>query len=175
MNASAAGHRICSLALLAVLGLAAMSSDLRAQERWGEVGLDGMAFTLDGEMIAWPGFALNFGAWRKNYAIEGYALFLLYLPIAFGGSVIVTPFRASKVIPYLSAGGIVSLPLLDEGALTILNAGAGLKIPFNSQWGIRAEYRFLYFKEDGRWQTGDGVFFGIYASFGRKTGPRFRP
>ena len=167
--------RIWPLILAAGLTYAALPADMRAQERWGEFGLNGMAVNFDRESVVWPGFALNLGAWHKSYALEGYAVFFLYLPVAAGASVIVSPFHTSKVVPYFSAGGLIGGALFSDYALAILNAGVGLKFPFNDYWGIRAEYRFLYYQEEGsRWETGGGVCFGIYTSFGRKTGTRRR-
>ncbi len=175
MKTSIKRQKVWSLVLAAGLTCAALTSDLPAQERCGEVGINGMAVNFDGDSFVWPGFALNVGAWRKGYAIEGYALFLAYLPIAVGGSVIVSPFRTSGVIPYFSAGGLVSAALFGGGAVVILNAGVGLKVPFNDRSGIRAEYRLLYYQEDRSfWEKGSGITFGIYACFGRRTGTRPR-
>lgn len=169
MKTSRSRRRICRLVLAAGLICAALSVDMRAQERWGEIGLNGMAVNFDREMIAWPGFAVSIGAWRKSFAVEGYAIFLLYLPVAAGANIIVSPFHASKIIPYFSAGGLVSATLFDEEALAILNAGVGLKLSLSDRWGIRAEYRFLYLHENrSPWETGSGIFLGIYTRFGRK-------
>ena len=171
MKNSIIRSRVWILALMSGLVLAALPTDMRAQERWGEVGVSGMAIRLDYETLVLPGFALNVGAWHKTYAIEGYALFYAYLPVAFGASVIVSPFRTSKITPYLSAGGIYAGEFLCVGPGVILNAGIGLKFPISHRWGIRSECRLLIYEEDGsRWHTGGAIIAGLYITFGRRAG-----
>ncbi len=170
MKIQKAPRGIGILILAAGLILAALPGEARSDGRWGEFGLSGMALSIDHEFLVWPGGALSLGSWGKRVSFEGYAIFIAYLPIAGGGSLILSPFRTSRVVPYFTAGGIVSASFWGEAPITIVNGGIGLKVPLGARWGLRVEYRLLYTHEDSRWERGGGIFFGLYTRLGRGAG-----
>jgi len=158
--------RVGLLILTSGMVFAVLPAPLDAQERWGEVGAAGISMK---ELARYSdsrlGFALNVGAWRKVVSFEAYIVSVgTYVPAPsfLGGSVMITPFHAARLVPYVAAGIAVDFIGMDIAP----NAGIGVKLAPNNRWGLRADVRLLRYQE----ATYGEISFGVYLTFGRRTG-----
>ncbi len=158
--------RVGLLILTSVMVFAVFSAPLDAQERWGEVGVAGIFMKgLARYGDSGSGFALSVGAWRKVVSFEAYIASVgTYVPVPsfLGGSIIITPFHKTRLVPYV-AGGIAVVFIGTEIAP---NAGIGVKWAPSNRWGFRLDVRLLRYQEE----TYGEISLGVYMTFGRRTG-----
>ncbi len=154
------------LILTSVMVFAVLSAPLDAQERWGEVGVAGIFMKqLARYGDSGSGFALSVGAWRKVVSFEGYIASVgTYVPVPsfLGGSIIITPFHKTGLVPYVAAG----IAVVFIGTEIAPNAGFGVKLAPNDRWGLRLDVRLLRYQK----ATYGEISLGVYLAFGRRTG-----